>query len=169
MRISFVAAMARNRVIGREGILPWRLPADLRNFRRLTLGKPLLMGRSTFESLGRPLPDRQNLVLSRDPGWQAPGCQAVRSLDEACALAGDAEELMVIGGGTVFEQFLPRAHRQYLSLLQEEFAGDVWYPHLEPAAWKPVHHEVHARSLPDSPWAWSFLILDRVEEDEHGP
>lgn len=164
MRLSLVAAMARNRVIGREGQLPWHLPADLKNFRRLTLGRPVLMGRRTFESLGRPLPQRLNLVLSRDPLYRPPGCRVAASLDEAMALAGDAEELMVIGGGLLYAEALPRAGRQYLTLLQEDFPGDTFYPALDPAAWRPVRHEFHPRCEPDSPWAWSFVILDRVEE-----
>ncbi len=164
MIISLVAAMARNRVIGREGRLPWNLPADLKNFRRLTLGRPVLMGRRTFESLGRPLPGRDNLVLSRDPGFQSAGVRVVRSLEEALELAQGSEELMVIGGANLYAQALERARRLYLTLIHEDFPGDALFPGLDPAAWKPVGHERHPLSLPESPYPWSFLILDRVED-----
>ena len=164
MRLSLVAAMARGRVIGREGSLPWSLPDDLKNFRRLTLGQVLVMGRRTFESLGRPLPERRNLVLSRRSGYRPPGVEVVGTLEEALARAAGAEELMVIGGGSLYAQALPRAHRQYLTLIHEAFPGDVLYPSLEPGAWRPVHHEFHPRSLPGSPHAWSYLVLDRLEE-----
>jgi len=166
MRLSLVAAMAHGRVIGREGSLPWTLPEDLKNFRRLTLGRVLVMGRRTFESLGRPLPERRNLVLSRQPGYHPPGVEVVGSLEEALARARavGAGELMVIGGGSLYAQALPRAHRQYLTLIHEAFPGDVLYPPLEPGAWRPVHHEFHPRRPPGSPHAWSYLILDRLEE-----
>ncbi len=164
MKLSLVAAMARGRVIGREGQLPWNLPDDLRNFRRLTLGQVLLMGRRTFESLGRPLPERRNLVLSRRPDYRPAGVEVVGSLEEALALTGRIQELMVIGGGSLYAQALPRAHRQYLTLIHEEFPGDVRYPRLEPGLWRPVHHVFHPRRPPGSPHAWSYLVLDRLEE-----
>lgn len=164
MRLSLVAAVARNRVIGREGGLPWRLPADLRNFRRLTLGHPVLMGRRTWDSLGRALPGRDNLVLSRDPAFAAPGGRVVRSVEEAIAAAGGAGELMVIGGAALFAEVLPRADRQYLSWIHEDFPGDVRYPDFDPAAWREVRREDHPRREPDSPHPWTFVILERVEE-----
>lgn len=169
MRISLVAAMARNRVIGRDGRLPWRLPADLKNFRRITRGRPVLMGRKTWDSIGRPLPERENLVVSRDPDFRPEGCRVVRSLEEGLAAAAGSEELMVIGGGTIFAEVLPRADRQYLSVLGEDFPGDVLYPAFAPEHWREVHREEHPRQEPDSPHPWTFLILDRVEEETHVP
>jgi len=156
--------MARGLVIGQEGRLPWNLPDDLKNFRRLTLGQVLVMGRRTFESLGRPLPERRNLVLSRRSGCHPPGVEVVASLEEALARAAGAAEVMVIGGGSLYAQALPWAHRQYLTLIHEEFPGDVLYPSLEPGAWRPVRHEFHPRRPPGSPYAWSYLVLDRLEE-----
>ncbi|MDX1687598.1 MAG: dihydrofolate reductase, partial [Candidatus Promineifilaceae bacterium] len=110
-RISLIAALDRNGVIGDDGRIPWRLPADLKYFKRVTMGKPLIMGRKTYESIGRPLPGRQNIVLTRQRDYRAPGCTVVHSLEEALAAAGDAEEVMVAGGGSVYRQFLPRADR----------------------------------------------------------
>ncbi len=164
MSLSLVAAMARNRVIGNLGRLPWQLPADLKNFRRLTLGRPVLMGRRTFESLGRPLPGRDNLVLSRAVGFQPQGVCVVRSLDEALARTRGAGEVMVIGGASLYAQALGRVQRQYLTLIHEDFPGDAFFPRLDPSAWRPVHHERHPFRLPDSPHPWSYLILERVED-----
>jgi len=159
-----VAAMARNRVIGDQGRLPWHLPADLKNFRRLTLGRPVLMGRRTYESLGRPLPGRENLVLSRTVGFQPEGVRVVRSLGEALDLTRGAGEVMVIGGASLYAQALGRARRQYLTLIHETFPGDAFFPALDPSGWRPVYHERHPLCLPDSPHPWTYLILERVED-----
>lgn len=169
MRVSLVAAMARNRVIGRDGRLPWRLPADLKNFRRITRGHPVLMGRNTWESIGRPLPERENVVVSRDPEFRPEGARVVRSLAEGLAAASGADEVMVIGGGTIFAEALPLADRQYLSVLDEDFEGDVLYPDFSWEQWRVVQREEHPRQEPDSPHPWTFLILDRVEEESHVP
>src|SRR5580693_2294598 len=112
--ISLIVARALNGVIGRDNALPWRLPADLRRFKKLTIGKPMLMGRRTFESIGRALPGRVNLVLTRDPAWHAPGAVVVHSLDEAFVQAGNVPELVVIGGAELFKLVLPLAERVYL-------------------------------------------------------
>jgi dihydrofolate reductase len=114
MIVSLIAAVAANGVIGRDGDLPWRIPEDLRHFKAVTLGKPVIMGRKTWQSLGRPLPGRRNIVVTRDAGFAAEGAETVASLDAALALVADVAEAMVIGGGEIYAQALPRADRLYL-------------------------------------------------------
>ncbi|NIR60917.1 MAG: type 3 dihydrofolate reductase [Gammaproteobacteria bacterium] len=159
-RISLIVAMDRNDVIGRGNALPWHLPADLRHFRRLTLGKPVIMGRRTHESLGRPLPERTNIVISRDPGFRAPGCLVARALPEALDAAGAVPEVMVIGGAEVFEAALPRAARIYLTRVHAEVAGDARFPRLDPAAWREIEREDHPADE-RNPYPYSFVTLER--------
>ncbi len=132
MLISLISAMDRNRLIGSDNRLPWHLPADFAWFKQQTLGKPILMGRKTFESIGRPLPGRHNIVLSRDSGLRLEGVQCVTSMPEAIAAAtdaaGDTVELMVIGGAAVYRMCLPQAQRLYITHVQGEFDGDAWFP-----------------------------------------
>lgn len=159
--LTLVVAMAQNRVIGRDNALPWRLSNDLKRFRRLTLGKPVIMGRKTFESIGKPLPERRNLVLSRDLAYSAPGCEVVAGLTEALALCADAPEIMLIGGAQVFAEGLPLAGRIHLTLVQATVAGDVYFPALDPAEWTETWREDHpADARHDYPY--TFVDLDRV-------
>jgi dihydrofolate reductase len=134
MPVSLVAAVAANRVIGRGGALPWRLPADLAHFKTLTMGHPVLMGRKTYESIGAPLPGRRNIVLTRDRGFLAPGCRIVHSLEEARETAGDAE-LFVIGGAAVYSLCLPRADRLHITHIDAEPSGDAFFPVIDAEAW----------------------------------
>lgn len=166
--ISLIVAMAQNGVIGRENSLPWRLPADLKRFRSFTLGKPIIMGRKTFESIGRPLPDRTNLVLTRDPGWVAHGVIVVHSLAEALAQADAIEELVAIGGAEVYRLLLPLARRMYLTHVQADVAGDITFPEFDSTQWADIDcssqpaDEEHAypltfvtlerRNAPETPW-----------------
>lgn len=143
MKIILIAAMARDRVIGKDNQLPWHLPADLRHFKRLTLGKPVIMGRSTHESIGRPLPGRLNIVVTRDRGLQIEGCTVVHDLDAALDAAGDAGEVMVIGGQKLFEQFLPRADRLELTIIDARFDGDTYFPEYSMQEWEEVAREEH--------------------------
>lgn len=136
--ISLIVAMDEHRVIGYQNQLPWHLPADLQHFKQLTLGKPILMGRNTFESIGKPLPQRPNIVLTRDVQFQAEGVLIAHSLQEACALANDAAELMVIGGAHVFQQTLPLAHRMYLTKIHHRFVGDTYFPQWDAKAWQEI-------------------------------
>ncbi len=161
MKIAVISAMAENRVIGKENDLPWRLPADLRHFRRLTLGKPVIMGRRTYESLGRPLPDRTNIIVTGNRRYQAAGCTIVHSLEEAMGQAAGAPEVMVIGGGSLYAEALPRAHRLYLTLVHRVFAGDVSFPEFDLSQWREVEREDHG---PDerNPVAYSFITLERI-------
>lgn len=139
-RLVFVAALDEGRVIGREGDLPWRLPADLRHFKEVTLGHPLLMGRGTYESLGQPLPGRKNIVLTSQKEYEAPGCVVVSSIDEALseAASAGADTLMVLGGESVFRQLLPRADAMILTVVHGRYEGDTYFPGFESDDWEVV-------------------------------
>jgi dihydrofolate reductase len=141
-RLELVAAIARNGVIGRGNALPWHLPEDLRHFKRVTLGHPVLMGRRTWESLGRPLPGRPNLVLTRDAGFRAPGAEVVHDLDGAARAAGPGA-LMVIGGAALYRLCLPAAAVFHLTEVLAEVDGDVRFPPWERAAWRELDREEH--------------------------
>jgi dihydrofolate reductase len=159
-RLVGVVAMAANGVIGRDGGLPWRLPDDLKRFKAITMGKPLLMGRRTFESLGRPLPGRANIVLTRDRGWSAPGCRVVHSLDEAVAAAGGAAELMVIGGAEIYSLAWPRLDGLELTEVHAEVDGDTRLDGFDPAEWREVARELHPADERHA-LAFSFVTLER--------
>lgn len=145
MKISMIAAMAHDRVIGKDNQMPWHLPADLAHFKRVTLGKPVLMGRKTFESIGRPLPGRRNLVISRNPDYQAEGIEVVGSVEAALALlAGSSvEELMVIGGGHLYAEMLPSADCLYLTRIDLAVEGDTRFPAFDDGQWQRVDCESH--------------------------
>lgn len=155
-----VVAMAENGVIGRANRLPWRLSADLRRFKSLTLGKPVLMGRRTFESLGRPLPGRRNIVLTRDRRWAAEGVTVVHSVDEAVALEADAQELMVIGGADVYRQCWPRLQRIELTRVHAEPDGDTRLEGVDWSGWKVVSSERHPADERNE-HDFSFVTLTR--------
>lgn len=162
MIVSLIWAMAEDRVIGADNALPWRLPADMKWFRRHTLGKPVVMGRRTFESFGgRPLPERTNIVVTRDRDYRAEGALVVHDIDAALAAAGDAEEVMVIGGARFYAAMLPRADRLYVTLVHGRFEGDARFPKLDWSAWREVAREEHA---PDerNACAMSFLVYERA-------
>lgn len=158
--LSFIAAVARNGVIGVRNTLPWHLPADLKHFKHLTLGKPILMGRATHQSLGRPLPGRDNIVITRDLAYPAPGCTLVHSVDQALAVANGAEELMVIGGAQLYAQLLPQAQRLYLTLVHGHYAGDAYFPRYEPAHWHELSRDDHPIDA-NHAVAYSFVTLER--------
>lgn len=141
--ISLVVAASENGVIGRDGGLPWHLGDDLRRFKALTMGKPIVMGRKTFESIGRPLPGRQNIVITRQADFSAEGCDVVASPGAAIDAAGDAGEIMVIGGGEIYALFLPRAGRVYLTRVAAEVDGDTFFPDLPADEWAETARETH--------------------------
>ncbi len=158
-RITMVVAMTRNRVIGRDQGMPWHLPADLRHFRTVTLDHSVLMGRRTFESIGRALPRRRNIVITRDRNFSAPGCEIAASPDAALALAGDGE-IMVIGGGRLYADMLARCTRIHLTLIETELEGDTYFPALPEDEWKEVSREDHPADA-DNPHPYSFRVLER--------
>ena len=141
MKISLLVAVSENRIIGKGGGLPWHLPADLKRFKRLTLGHAVIMGRRTFESIGRPLPKRRSIVLSRDPAYAPAGAETAAGLDAALALAAGEDEVFVIGGSEVFAEALPRADRLYLTRVHAEVEGDVVFDGLDLGAWELVSTE----------------------------
>ena len=161
MKISLIAAMADNRVIGIENRLPWKLPGDMKWFRRHTLGKPVIMGRKTWESFGsKPLPERTNIVVTRDADYIAPGAVVVHSIDEALAAAGDVDEAMIIGGAAFYAEMLPRADRIYLTLVHCEPEGDAWFPDYDESQWQEIER-IDNRADEKNPFDYSFLILER--------
>lgn len=161
MRINLIAALAKNRVIGRGNKMPWHLPADFAWFRKHTLGHPVIMGRNTFESIGKPLPGRRNIVVSRNPAWHAQGCEVFASLDAALESCRDAADVFVIGGATLYQQLMGRADRLYLTEVETSPAGDAWFPALVPGEWREAARE--QREADDkNAHAMAFVILDRV-------
>lgn len=158
--IIFVLARADNGVIGRDGKLPWHLPADLRHFKAQTMGKPMLMGRKTFESFPSPLPGRRHIVLTRDAGWHAGGAEVATSVEAALALAGDAPEIAVIGGAEIFRLLLDRADRIELTEIHAEPEGDAIVPAFDPLAWHEIAREDHAAEAGHP--AYSFVRLERM-------
>lgn len=160
MRISLVVAMDRKGVIGAGGKLPWHLPADLRRFKQITMGKPILMGRRTHESIGRPLPGRENIVITRDRGYRAPGCTVLHDVESALAHCRDAEEIMVIGGAELYRQLLPRADRIYLTEVQAEVSGDTHFPEWKRGEWREIARE-EVRADESNRYPFALLVLDR--------
>ncbi|RDH89153.1 MAG: type 3 dihydrofolate reductase [endosymbiont of Seepiophila jonesi] len=158
--ISLIWAMAENRVIGRNNQLPWHLSADLQHFKRLTLGKPIVMGRKTWESLPGLLPKRQHIVVTGNRGYRAEGALVVHSIDEAVAAAGDVQEIMIVGGGAFYAQMLPRADRLYLTLVHTEVEGDAWFPEFDLSAWREVGREDFSADKKNR-FAYSFITLER--------
>jgi len=162
MKVSLIVAVGRRDEIGKDGKMPWHLPADLKHFKAATLGKPVLMGRKTLEAIGRPLPERRNLVLTRHRDFKAPGCETVYSMDEALQLAAPAEELMVIGGGEIYRLAWTNADRVYLTRIQADVEGaDTFFPVLKPSEWKEVSRADHPADA-KNPYAYSFLVFDRL-------
>lgn len=159
--ISMVVAVARNGIIGREGGLPWRIPSDLRRFREITMGKPVIMGRKTWESLPRrPLPGRRNIVITRRPDYVAEGAETVRSVGEALALCAHEPEVSVIGGGEIYALFWPLANRLYLTEVDMEADGDTCLPAVHEADWEETARVAHAAGPEDSA-GYTLRILNR--------
>ena len=160
MIISMIAALSNNRVIGRDNALPWHLPEDLKYFKRVTMGKPLLMGRKTYQSIGRPLPGRTSIVLTRQPDFDAPGVVVVNTPEQALGEARllDADELMVIGGEDVYRTMLPMAQRLYLTRLDIDVAGDAFFPQLESSQWRELNRQDIAAG--EATCAYSFVVLE---------
>lgn len=163
MIVSMIAALAHDRVIGLDNKMPWHLPAELQLFKRATLGKPVVMGRSTFESIGRPLPGRLNIVMSRNAAYQAEGVTVVATLDEAVKAAGDVEELMIIGGATIYQQCLPMANRLYLTHIDLQTKGDTWFPDYTEFTWNEIESESYDADEKNK-HSYRFSLLERVAE-----
>jgi dihydrofolate reductase len=161
MEISLVVAMDEDRLIGAHNALPWRLPADLKHFKRTTMGHPMVMGRCTWDSIGKALPGRLNIVVTSKPGYGAEGAVVVDSIEAAKGAAGDCDELMVIGGARIFEQVLPDADRIYLTEIHARFEGDTWFPQISEDQWICVSREDFHKD-DKNPWDYSFMVLERM-------
>ena len=158
MIISLIAAMGRNRVIGKDNSLPWKLPEDMKRFKELTLGKPVIMGRKTFESIGKPLPNRKNIILTRYKNYKAKECIVVHSVEEALKTIKGNEEVMVIGGEQIFREFLQKADKMYLTFIDEYFEGDTYFPEYNKDEWKEVQREEHKDD-----YKYAFVNLERIK------
>jgi len=158
--ISFIVALSENNVIGRDNGLPWDLPDDLAFFRSMTAGKPMIMGRKTFEAIGRPLPKRQNIVITRDSSFGHPGVEVAQTPDQALALAGTAPEIMVIGGAQIFALFLPMAQRIYLTRVHTQLEGDTFFPTLDTSVWARVSEHEHPADARHA-FAFTFEVWKR--------
>ena len=157
--ISIIVAASTNNVIGAKGDLPWRLSDDLKHFKAVTMGKPIVMGRKTWDSIGRPLPGRQNIVITRQESLRAEGCDVVASVEEAIKVAGDVDEIMVIGGSQVYELALPFAKRIYLTRVHADVEGDAFFPELDDGEWNLVSDECH-RADERNEFDFSFRIYE---------
>ncbi|MED4599510.1 dihydrofolate reductase [Paenibacillus validus] len=168
MTISYILAMDEARGIGVDNRLPWHLPADLAYFRKKTTGSTILMGRKTYDSIGKPLPKRTNVILTRDASFQAEGCTVIRSVEEAAQVYGrggrnEEEELFVIGGAEVFQLLMPYADRLYITEIAHRFEADTFFPELEPLEWREVSRE---RGVKDekNPYDYDFVVYERVRK-----
>jgi dihydrofolate reductase len=139
--LSLIVAMDENRLIGNANQLPWYLPADLAFFKRTTMGKPIIMGRKTFESIGKPLPGRRNIVITRNPDFSADGCDVVSDIDTALARCAGADELMLIGGASLYGQLIAQTSSMYITRVHHAFSGDTWFPEFDPRDWKVVDQQ----------------------------
>lgn len=159
MKISLIVAQSKNRVIGKDNHMPWHLPADLKHFKHITMGKPIIMGRKTFDSIGKPLPGRRNIVISRDKNLQIPGCEVFHSIEEALIAVQNEPEIMVIGGANLYAQMFARANTIYLTVIDAEFDGDTFFPALS-SEWILQSEETFS---PDekNQYAYCFQRYDR--------
>ena len=158
--LSLIVAMDDNHLIGNKNDLPWQLPADLAFFKRTTMGKPIIMGRKTFVSIGRPLPGRRNIVVTRDPGFEAAGCEITNGVEAALSLCSDAGEAMLIGGASLYQQTIDQASQLYITRIHHSFEGDTWFPEFDMNSWKQASREDHEADHNNS-YAYSFLKFVR--------
>jgi len=165
MKIVLIAAFAQNRVVGINNTLPWHLPEDLKYFKRTTTGKAIIMGRKTYDSIGRPLPNRTNIVISRNSELKIEGVKVVDSLQAAIDLAKEVnfingvEEVMVIGGASIYEEALPKADRLYLTHVHAEVKGDAYFPEVDFSQWQEISRDDYAASE-SNPYDYSFVVYD---------
>lgn len=159
-RLAILAAVAVNRVIGRDNMLPWHLPADLKHFKALTMGQIVVMGRRTFDSIGRPLPGRVNVVLTRQPDLQLPGVEIAASMEAVLdRFRGDARTIFIIGGAELFQQTLPDCDRLYLTEIEQAFSGDTFFPEFDRDDWREISRETHQDA--STGLTYHFVVLDR--------
>lgn len=163
MIISLVAAAAENNIIGKENALPWRLPADLKFFKNLTMGHTMIMGRKTFQSVGKPLPGRKTIIITRDRSFAAEGCIVLGSLSEAFEYCKNEEEIFVVGGAEIYHQSLPLSDKIYLTRVHGIFAGDTYFPEIPPNEWKELSRE-EFRADEKNIYPYSFIQYTRIKK-----
>lgn len=161
MKISIIVAMASNRVIGFNNQMPWHLSADLKKFKQITMGSPIIMGRKTYESIGRPLPGRQNVVISRSASYHPNGCQVFNSLDSAIQAFSSYEDIFVIGGATLYQALLPKASYLYITQINKHFDGDTYFPDIDAERWRTVSRE-DIDNDDSVDFTYSFIKLERI-------
>jgi len=152
--------MDRNRVIGNNDSLPWHISADLKNFKKITMGKPIVMGRKTHESIGKPLPGRENIIITRDKAYQAEGCTVLNSIDEILEHCKDVEEVMITGGSEIYKHTLDQATRLYLTEVHTEVEGDTFFPEFERDGWNEISREAYAADEKND-FDYSFVLLEK--------
>lgn len=162
MIVSIIAAMDRNHLIGNKNQLPWHLPADFAHFKSVTMGKPIIMGRKTYDSIGKPLPGRTNIVLSRNPDIQIEGVVCVNTFEDALTLVSDAEEIMIIGGSTIYEMLLPQVDRMYITYVDAEFEGDAWFPQFDESQWLEKE-SVKRQADEKNSYNCRFVTLEKIK------
>ncbi|MEO1924531.1 MAG: type 3 dihydrofolate reductase [Gammaproteobacteria bacterium] len=160
MQLSIIVAMDRNRVIGRGDTLPWHISADLKNFKKITMGNPIIMGRKTHESIGRPLPGRENIILTRDKNYTSEGCTVLHSMDEIFEHCKEVDEVMITGGSEIYKLSLEQATRLYLTEVHTEIEGDTFFPEFDRSEWREVSREDHS-SDEKNEFDYSFVLLER--------
>ncbi len=161
MTLSLIVARARNGVIGRANELPWRLPEDLAYFKRTTMGHPIVMGRKTWDSIGRPLPGRRSIVLTRDAGWSAAGAESASSIDAAVALCDGGDEVFVIGGEQIFREALPRADAMHVTEIDRDIDGDAYFPVYDRSEWIETSRVSHVGGADGDPMPFAFVHYAR--------
>lgn len=160
--LSIIVAFDRKGTIGKNNALPWRLPADLQYFKKVTMGHPIVMGRKTYESIGRPLPGRQNIIVTRNRSFQAEGCEVVHSLEEIKKMKDQNDgEIFIIGGAEIFRALLPEADRLYITYIDEEFEGDTFFPEIDFSEWQEVKKEKGPKDE-KNPYDYYFCVYERI-------
>ena len=163
MKISLIVAMASNRVIGLDKKMPWHLSADLKKFKQITLGSPILMGRKTYESIGRPLPQRKNIIISHNQNYQQTGCEVFNNIEHALESCADCEELFIIGGASFYETMLDKADFIYLTEIHQDFAGDTYFPKINHDLWQEIQRE-NITNDESVAFDYSFVTLQRLSK-----
>ncbi len=164
MSLSIIAAMDQNQLIGYKNKIPWNLPADLQYFKQTTLGSPVIMGRKTFESIGSPLPDRRNIIMTRDKNYFAEGCEVVHSLEEILnSFSEQEEEAFIIGGAEIYRLFLPYCNKLYLTIIEHEFTGDTYFPEIDWQNWQSIL-EIKGNKDSKNPYKYSYHVYERKNQ-----
>ncbi|MFD1777435.1 dihydrofolate reductase [Fredinandcohnia salidurans] len=163
--ISLLVAMDKNQLIGKDNDLPWRLPADLAYFKRVTMGHPIIMGRKTYDSIGRPLPGRENIIVTRDTSYEAEGCKVIHSIEEIVKMNEQTDqELFVIGGAEIFKEILPHSDRLYITEINEEFKGDTYFSAFDKVEWKVISEEKGIKNE-KNPYDYTFLVYEKIPQN----